>query len=218
MRRSTLLACVGIMLTGVFVTNAAIAQHHDDGDGHGDKHAAKTEAKLPLCPVMGEPINFSIKSMTDDGTVYFCCKMCIKKFAKQPTKYSKKAAEQKAALAKMPRVQVSCPLSGKPIDPKMFAEVDGKKIYTCCGKCKTRVAANPGKYAAKLAASYTYQTKCPVMGGDIDPTVFGDMASGQRIYYCCPACDKKLKKNPAKYAAKLAEQGIKLDTKEAKKP
>jgi YHS domain-containing protein len=216
MRRSTLSACVGVILTGVLGTNAAIAQGHGDGDGRG--HGPKAEAKLPLCPVMGESIDFSVKSMTDDGPVYFCCKMCVKKFEKQPSKYSEKAAEQKAALAKMPRVQVTCPLSGEPIDKKMFVEVDGKKVYTCCGDCKSKYAADPAKYAAKLAASYTYQTKCPVMGGDINPTVFGDLPSGQRIYYCCPACDEKLKKDPAKYAAKLAEQGIKLDTKEAKKP
>ncbi len=149
MRRSTLLACVGVILTGVLGTNGAIAQDH--GDGHG----AKAEAKLPLCPVMADPIDFSVKSMTDDGPVYFCCKMCVKKFAKQPTKYSEKAAEQKAALAKMPRVQVSCPLSGEPIDKKMFVEVVGTKVYTCCGDCKSKYAAYSGKYAAKLAASYT---------------------------------------------------------------
>ncbi|MCH7873560.1 MAG: hypothetical protein IID33_17825 [Planctomycetes bacterium] len=216
MRRSTLLACVGFILTGMLATNPAIAQQQDDDDGNGAK--VKAEAKLPLCPVMGDAIDFSKMTMTDDGPVYFCCKMCIKKFAKQPSKYADKVAEQKAALAKLPRVQVSCPLSGEPIDKKMFVEVDGKKVYTCCGDCKTKYAANPGKYAAKLAASYTYQTKCPVKGGDIDPTVFGDMASGQRIYYCCPACDKKLKKDPAKYAEKLAEQGIKLDIKKAEKP
>ena len=144
--------------------------------------------------------------------------MCIKKLEKQPTKYSEKAAQQKAVLAKMPRVQVNCPLSGRPIDKEIFVEVAGEKVYTCCNNCKSRYAANPGKYAAKLAASYTYQTKCPVMGGDIDPTVFGDMPSGQRIYYCCGRCDAKLKKDPAKYAAKLAEQGIKLDAKKAAKP
>lgn len=205
MRRSTLLACAGVMLTGVLGTNGAVAQQ----DG------AQAEAKLPLCPVMGKSIDFSMKTMTDDGPVYFCCKMCIKKFEKQPTKYSEKAAQQKAALAKMPRVQVNCPLSGRPIDKEIFVEVAGEKVYTCCNNCKSRYAANPGKYAAKLAASYTYQTKCPVMGGDINPAVFGDLPSGQRIYYCCANCDKKLQKNPAQYAAKLAEQGIKLTVNKA---
>ena len=62
MRRATLLACVGVILTGVLGTNGAVAQ----------QDRAKAEAKLPFCPVMGESIDFSMKTMTDDGPVYFC--------------------------------------------------------------------------------------------------------------------------------------------------
>ena len=64
-----------------------------------------------------------------------------------------------------------------------------------------------------MANSYTYQTKCPVMGEEIDPTASSVLPTGQKIYYCCPRCGDKLLKNPAKYAPILAAQGVNIDVK-----
>ena len=58
-----------------------------------------------------------------------------------------------------------------------------------------------------LAAEAKPQTLCPVMGGKIDKKVFVDY-QGQRIYFCCPACDAEFKKDPEKYMKKLKEQGV----------
>jgi len=51
------------------------------------------------------------------------------------------------------------------------------------------------------------QTHCPVMGGEIDSTVYTDI-QGQRVYLCCPMCSKKLTEDPDKYFKKAAEEGI----------
>lgn len=51
------------------------------------------------------------------------------------------------------------------------------------------------------------QTKCPVMGGDINKEVYVDH-EGKRIYFCCPACIPQFEKDPAKYLAKLEELGM----------
>jgi YHS domain-containing protein len=53
----------------------------------------------------------------------------------------------------------------------------------------------------------TAQTKCPVLGGNIDKQVFADY-KGQRIYFCCRGCDAEFKNNPEKYVQKLKEQGV----------
>ena len=47
---------------------------------------------------------------------------------------------------------------------------------------------NPEKYATALANSYSYQTKCPVMGGAINPKAAIQLADGRKIYFCCPGC------------------------------
>lgn len=192
----------------------AMAQH-----GHGDHdHAAHAEeATLPNCPIMGEPINLAISVATDDGPVFFCCKGCIAKFEKNPEKYAAEFAEQRKALAHRAKVQVTCPVTEEPVDKKFFVESDGKKVYVCCKGCVRKYERDPAKYASALANSYTFQTKCPVMGGEIDPTVFTQLPTGETIYYCCAGCDKPLRKNPAKYNKSLVSQGITINWAEVKK-
>lgn len=206
--------------TGLFTTLAWSAEHGDSASK--SNVSAKTEKaekspELPICPVMGEPVNFRISTMTEEGPVYFCCPMCIKKFNDDPEKYAKGAKEQREQLAKRERIQVNCPLTGKPIDKKVFTGEGKDRVYFCCEDCKAKYEKEPAKYAAKLAASYTYQTHCPVMGGEINPTVFTDLPSGERVYYCCPGCDKELMEAPDKYAAKLEEQGTPIDVAKLKK-
>lgn len=189
------------------------------GQGKDEMQAASQEqppraaSKLPVCPVMGNPVDFSISSMTEAGPVYFCCPMCLEAYGKSPAKYAKQVAAQRAFLAKMKRVQVNCPVTGNPIDGKTIATIDGEVVSFCCTDCVSKYEGDPKQFKAKLEASYTYQTVCPVTGAAIDATMFVDMPTGERIYVCCPGCDKKILENPAKYAPKLAAQGINLDLK-----
>jgi len=209
---------LGIALGSSLLLGAAVrpamAQH-----GHGDHdHGAHAKtAALPNCPIMAEPINLAISVATDDGPVYFCCDGCIPKFQKNPEKYATKVAAQRKALADRAKVQVTCPVTKEPIDQKIFVESNGKKVYLCSKGCVGKYQSDPAKYASALANSYTYQTTCPVMDKEIDPTVFTKLSTGETIYYCCPGCDKKLRENPAKYNSSLASQGIVVNWAEVKK-
>lgn len=200
-------AIVTLLVLGVGA-NATLAQDQHGGAKHDEKDKV---LGFPECPVMGESIDFSVMVDTKDGPVYFCCNGCIKKYQAKPAKYAKDAAKQRKAVAALPKVQVTCPISGKPTDSKIFVKHQGEKVYFCCDGCSEKFKKEPKKYEAKLADSYTYQTKCPVMGGDIDPTAFSTLPDGRKVFYCCPGCDKPFLKDPAKYAAKLAAQGTKID-------
>jgi len=203
---------------------AAVAQEH--GQVEGKEHKA-TETKAqevkadkekdwPKCPVMGEPVDFSVRIVTDDGPVYFCCPMCIEDYQKEPAKFSKELEAQREMLAKREGVQISCPLSGKPIDKKVSFEKDSKTVYFCCDKCRTRYAKDPAKYAAKLAAAYWYQTRCPVSGKKINGEFFTDLPTGQRLYFCCAKCPQKFLDDPERYAPGLEEQGVYINPKKIK--
>ncbi len=50
------------------------------------------------------------------------------------------------------------------------------------------------------------QTKCPVMGGEINKELYVDQ-DGKRIYVCCENCIPELKKNFEKYETVLEENG-----------
>lgn len=213
MCRSTIAALLFALPIG-----SAVAQQHAGHGAADDKRVsepkpADAEKKPPLCPVMGEPVDFTLKTMSDDGPVYFCCDMCIPKFKKDPAKYAEKVAAQRAALEKRERVQVSCPVDGKTVDGKLTAEVSGHKIAFCSKGCQAKYTEHPGAFKAKLADSYTYQTRCPISGETIQPNAFTDLSTGQRIYFCCASCGDKLLKDPAKYAPKLEEQGVRIDPK-----
>jgi YHS domain-containing protein len=64
----------------------------------------------------------------------------------------------------------------------------------------------PGKMMTGTALAAA-ETKCPVLGGDIDKKVYTDY-KGQRIYFCCKACIEDFKKDPEKYLKKMQAEGI----------
>lgn len=63
---------------------------------------------------------------------------------------------------------------------------------------------------AAPAAKGGPQTKCPVMGGAVDKSVYLDY-EGKRIYFCCAQCRQDFQKDPAKYLKKLEDQGVTLE-------
>jgi YHS domain-containing protein len=172
--------------------------------------------QLPLCPVTGDPIDFALKTVAADGPVYFSSEAAINTFKENPEAYAAKVNEQRAVLAKLPRVQANCPVMGGPIDGSTFIYTEGQGIYFCCPGCPQRYMADAAKYKVNLAASYTYQTRCPVDGETIDPTVYTDLPTGQRIYFCGKGDIETFSRDPATYAPKLAAQGINIEAPQSK--
>ncbi len=178
--------------------------------------ACADEKPVAKCPVRGEPANLAVSTPTDDGPVFFCCKKCIKRYAADPDKFAKVVAQQRKALAKHPKVQVTCPVSGNPVDQKVYTEHKGRKVYFCCPDCIPKFEADPGKFKRALANSYTYQTRCPVSGEPINPEALATLKSGEKIHFCCNKCKKKLLSDPARYASKLEAQGLTIDPEKIK--
>jgi len=187
------------------VTSVALAQP-DPGQLPG----RDAVSAAPRCPVTNEPINLAVRTETEDGPVFFCCTDCVEKYRANPGKYTAKVAAQRAGLALRPKVQVTCPVTRDPVDTDVFVAQGDRKVYFCCKDCVGKFKQNPAKYRAGLANAYTYQTKCPVMGDDIDPASFATLAGGQKVYFCCNGCEKKLLSNPGKYLPNLAGQGFGL--------
>lgn len=169
---------------------------------------ARTERQaLPPCPVTGEPIVLSIRTLTDDGPVYFSSGAARDRFNADPKKYAANAAAQRDALKKLARVQVTCPVTGNPIDGKTQILTRGKVVDFCCERCVNKFdsadnsEADERAYDAKLEASYTYQTNCPVSGDAINPTVYAEISDDLRVYFCCTgdrdAFIKGLRNSPA---------------------
>ncbi|CAK8720693.1 YHS domain-containing protein [Candidatus Electrothrix laxa] len=78
------------------------------------------------------------------------------------------------------------------------------KTFSLAGLCLLMLLSFAGNVFAAP------QTKCPVMGGDINKEVYADH-EGKRVYFCCAACLPQFKENPEKYLAKLKEAGVELE-------
>jgi YHS domain-containing protein len=46
--------------------------------------------------------------------------------------------------------QKLCPVMGNPINPEVYTEYKGKRVYFCCPECKPKFEAEPEKYVSKL--------------------------------------------------------------------
>jgi len=199
---------IGAVVTVGAYSAYAVAQNKLGSKAH--------DSLLPTCPVSGEPASYFVSAQTPDGPIYFCCNGCAKKYKKDTAKYAANVERQRAVLAKLPKVQVTCPITGEVVDPKVTIDHNGEKVAFCCAKCVDKFQSYARRFKGRLAASYTYQTKCPITGEEIDPTAFTEFSTGEKVYYCCPKCGDKLLANPAKYNEKLVAQGVNIDWDKAK--
>ncbi|MFA6173511.1 MAG: hypothetical protein WC701_07460 [Kiritimatiellales bacterium] len=67
-----------------------------------------------------------------------------------------------AASAVFAASQANCPVMGGPINPKLYVDANGYRIYVCCGGCIAAVKADPAKYIAKMKAEGVEPEKIPV--------------------------------------------------------
>ncbi len=56
----------------------------------------------------------------------------------------------------------------------------------------------------KMAKAAPEQTKCPIMGGNINKSIFSTY-KGKNVYFCCKACIAKFDAEPEKYISKLPQ-------------
>jgi YHS domain-containing protein len=56
-----------------------------------------------------------------------------------------------AGLTTKPAVQIECPvMAGQEIDPRIYSDYQGHRVYFCCLTCKMAFDENPGKYLSRL--------------------------------------------------------------------
>lgn len=202
-----------ILMAVMLLAVPAMAQHDHDSHEHGQKPAASPQ-KLSLpttlvaqttCPISGEDLDSKEHFVDYEGhRIYTCCGKCAKKVAAKPERTAMNMYAEGIALENL---QTTCVVSGEELEDRdSFVQLYNKTIYTCCNKCKKKVAANPAKYLDKLEGRHA-QEKCAVRGGDLDPEA-NFVIEGMTIGQCCPGCEKKWGADPAAYFAKLQEKNV----------
>jgi len=71
--------------------------------------------------------------------------------ATMDTMHASQTASDQGAAVTAAIEQKTCPvMEGNPINPNIFVEYKGKKVYFCCKACPEKFLADPNQYIAKL--------------------------------------------------------------------
>ena len=127
------------------------------------------------------------------------------------TGHTHDASAEHAAVAEPPVVihagtQTHCPIGGGEIDPAVFEDYQGQRVYFCCPGCEGPFLEDAEKHlratGAKGQTVASIQTICPVAGNPVDTEVFIDHA-GRRVFFCCPDCRPQFDADPDAYLPNL---------------
>lgn len=72
--------------------------------------------------------------------------------------------------------------------------------------CHASGGSHKHKSAEEKTATKGTQKICPIGKKEIDPDSFIEF-QGQKVYFCCPGCDKKFLKDPDLYFGQMKERG-----------
>lgn len=169
-------------------------------------HAPKTSTWPPLyqekCPVTGKPVDLKYHLVYKGEILFFSSRECIATFKAGPRKYLTALYGELYPQ----RYQVKCPVTGGAVDPKVFVEYEGRRIYYCCPGCDRKLKADPDRYLSNLDRLMSEQVHCPVSGLPIDPGQRPAQTrtfQGKSVYLCCKSCIPKFEADPQKYTAGL---------------
>jgi hypothetical protein len=165
-------------------------------------------AEQSICAVDGKALLNHDHHVDYEGMrTYLCDKpKCRQLFTAFPDKWLF-ALERKKQAPK--NIQTHCAVSGAKLGEASVTIWMGNKSIQVGGEpCAKRFQIHPSFYIDKLEGRQS-QEKCAVMGGDLNPNN-SFAVQGTRVGQCCAPCEKKWRKEPAKFFTKLAKQKVVL--------
>lgn len=172
---------------------------------------------LSTCPISGKALaaDTAVVKVYEGREVRFCCGNCPAAFEKDRAANFAKIDEA-MVTDQLPYYPTSrCIVSEEPADEHgkpTDVIAAGRLVRLCCTECKKGLAADPARYIAALdkkvkasqSAKYPLDT-CVVSGESL-----GSMGeplemvyAGRLVKFCCKACIKPFKKDPATHLAKI---------------
>ena len=172
------------------------------------------------CPIMGKPVDATMKSTVVNGQqVFVCCPPCIAKIQADVDSSLKKVNASYVSHVAMERqvksdqlhatAQGICPVSGQKLGSMgapIKVKVGEKEVaFLCCKACVGKqIKVDHWKTIQSNLA--TSQKICPVMGKPVDATMKFAVVHGRKIFVCCPPCIEKIEADPARHVAMLDAQ------------
>ena len=94
------------------------------------------------------------------------------------------------------KVEVKCPVSGKPIDKEHHVAYKGAKVYFCCPNCPKAFEKDTAKFATKanlqlVQTEQAVEKKCPLTGRPLNKEQMVSI-EGVDVQFCCMNCKGKV--------------------------
>lgn len=167
---------------------------------------------LETCAASGRPIDVKGTPQTvrfEGRELKFCCKGCADYVKKNPAKFLGKVDEQLIAQQKPIYPTGKCLVAGKPLskggkDAGVDVMVGNRLFRVCCGRCASKVKANPAKYAAQLdamvleraAEAYPMENCVVNPKRKLDAKAKTAVIAGRPVKTCCSGCMRKVRSKP----------------------
>ena len=109
--------------------------------------------------------------------------------------------------------QILCPVMGGEINPDVYVDYDGQRIFFCCAGCSGTFSSDPATYLERMRAAGVRpmrlrpQSICPVSGEELTNRETYAETGGLRVYFCCPACVAAFESDSDRYLRVLSERG-----------
>ncbi|MEE9443792.1 MAG: hypothetical protein V3V99_14105 [candidate division Zixibacteria bacterium] len=91
--------------------------------------------------------------------------------------------------------QTHCPVMGGKINPGVYTDIQGQRVYHCCVMCTKNIKADPDKYFKKAAEENilfeSVQKVCPVCKMELKDKTHFTYHEGRGIYFCNEKCQEQ---------------------------
>lgn len=113
--------------------------------------------------------------------------------------------------------QKVCPVSKKKIDPSIYIDFQGQRVYFCCPGCDKKFLKNSESRFTEMKdrgeRAENIQKVCPVSGDPLEDHEISVDLPGRKIYFCCKRCIKSFNKNKKKYLSQIGHKKGKKENK-----
>jgi hypothetical protein len=180
-----------------------------DGTAQQSKTAPVEAVAIPAypnstCPVMGKAISTRLYTDTKYGRIYICCKACVKDIQEDVEYAYRTAYPETVKLA-----NATCPLTGKPVDPKepVRVELQGREFSVVDKAAAARAVEDAQATLAKLLdpqLTDVGNARCPTTGEAAGQNVIA-VIEGRIVRFANLKAIEEARKDPKKALARAIE-------------
>lgn len=204
MVRPTIGCCAAVGVAFLLRIATVAAQDAPAPPAASASQPASDTASPVLCPVTSRPIDRRYALRFRGRMVYCASADAVAELRRDPEVFADQIRAQWEAL-RPSRVQVRCPVTGRPVEARFFADSPAGEVYFASADARDQWLADESRFAARLGECYSFQTRCLMCDENIDPAISAEI-DGRTVFFGCQGCIEPFQKDRSANLKRLDEQ------------